>query len=87
MSAQRPAPRLESVAIHFRAEIDRAEAQGVSRDDMVLHLTLRDMSQLKRDPSLALADISFAGGVMKYLGVKVVDGGVSTSALGRTGAA
>lgn len=81
MSSPRPAARTESVAGRFRAEIERAEAGGLSREAMTLHLTRRDVSQLKRDRNVDLADISFAGGVMKYLDVKVEEGGVETSAL------
>jgi hypothetical protein len=72
-------------AIHFRAEIEKAEAEGVAREDMTLRLTLNDVNQLRRDASLAVADISFAGGVMRYLGVKVEQGGVGQSVLVREG--
>ena len=68
---------------HFRTAIESAEAEGVARDDMTLRLTLSDVSALKRDRSLALEDISFVGGVMRYLGVKVESGGVPESTLDR----
>jgi hypothetical protein len=68
---------------HFRNEIEAAEAQGVGRDVMTLRLTLSDVSALKRDRSLAVEDISFADGVMRYLGVKVESGGVPESTLDR----
>jgi len=48
---------------------------------MTLKLTFYDHSRLLRDPSLAVADISFAKGVMSYLGVAVTLGGVTESAL------
>ena len=86
MSAPRPIPRRASAAIHFRSEIEKAEAGGVARTDMTLELTLSDASELKRDRGLPVADISFAGGVMTYLGVKVVQGGVVTSVLNCTAA-
>jgi hypothetical protein len=73
--------RRPPAASHFRGEIERAEAGGVSRDAMTLHLTLADVSQLRRDRSLPVEDISFAGGVMRYLGVAIVQGGVAESAL------
>lgn len=76
-------PRRVSAALQFRAEIEKAEADGVSRDDMSLHLTLSDVTELKRDRTLPLSDISFAGGTMRYLGVKVVQGGASASVLHR----
>jgi len=68
-------------AIHFRNEIEKAEAAGVARKDMTLRLTLSDVNQLRRDANLALTDISFTGGVMRYLGVKVEQGGVAESVL------
>ena len=67
----------------FRAQIEAAEAEGAHRDDMTLRLTLNDVTKLKRDPDLPLADLSFTGGVMRYLGVKVEQGGVAESVLDR----
>ena len=81
MSTSRSGSRHGSAASYFRGKIEAAEAEGVSREDMTLHLTLNDVDQLKRDRSLPVADISFAGGVMRFLGVKVVQGGVAASAL------
>jgi hypothetical protein len=69
------------VAIHFRAEIEKAQAAGVALEAMTLRLTMSDASRLKRDASLAVADISFGGGVMRFLGVKVQEGGVAISVL------
>ena len=76
-------PRRDSPANIFRKEIEKAEAEGVSRDQMVLQLTLNDVNHLKRDGSLPIADISFADGVMRYLGVRVEEGSVSKSAIQR----
>jgi hypothetical protein len=76
LPARRAAP-----AVHFRGEIEKAEAAGFAREDMVLRLTLTDVSKLKRDTSLAVADISFSGGAMQFLGVKVEWGGVAESVL------
>ena len=72
-----------TVASRFRTEIERAASEGVLLDNLALHLTLGDVEQLKRDRAVAVADISFAGGTMKYLGVKVVKGDVAMSALHR----
>jgi hypothetical protein len=80
-----PPPRRAPAAIHFRSQIEKAEAEGLSRDDMLLHLTLSDASALRRDRNLALTDISFVGGVMRFLGVKVEQGGVTESVLIRGG--
>jgi hypothetical protein len=80
----RPQPaNRAAVGARFRAEIEKAEAEGVAREDMTLRLTLRDASQLRRDANLPVADISYAGGVMRYLGVKVEPGGVAESELAR----
>jgi hypothetical protein len=72
-------------ATAFRKQIDAAKAGGASPEDMRLRLTLGDVSKLKRDPAVALADISFKDGVMRFLGVRVDQGGVTTSALDLTG--
>lgn len=74
-------PRRAAPAVHFRGEIEKAEAAGVSREDMILRLTHADVSKLKLDPSLAVADISFSGGAMRFLGVRVEGGGVAESVL------
>ena len=68
-------------AERFRGQIETALADGVALEDMTLRLTLGDTHKLKRDPKVALADISFADGVMRYLGVKVEQGGVAASTL------
>jgi hypothetical protein len=83
MTKPSPTTRRASAAVHLRQEIEKAEAEGVSRDSMTLRLTYGDVYQLKRDPDLPLADISFADGVMRYLGVKVEQGGVAESSLQR----
>ena len=48
----------------------------------MLKLTLMDSSKLKRDPQIAMDEISFSDGEMRYLGVKVKQGGVVASQLG-----
>ena len=50
---------------------------------MTLRMTLRDVSELKRDPKVATADISFSADGMRYLGVAVDAGGVVQSTLDR----
>jgi hypothetical protein len=78
----RPIPtRRVSPAALFRGQIERAEADGVTREQMTLRLTHADTSILKRDRDLAVADISFSEGVMRYLGVKVEEGRVTVSEL------
>ncbi|WP_374575120.1 hypothetical protein [Phenylobacterium sp.] len=73
--------RSETVAARFRREIEHAEAGGLERASMTLRLTLTDASRLRRDPGLAVADISFEDGVMRYLGVAIAQGGVADSVL------
>ena len=83
MSRPPPPARRVPPAPRFRNEIESAEAVGVVRDDMVLRLTLNDAIALRRDRTLAVSDLSFTGGVMRYLGVKVEQGGVPESTLDR----
>ena len=83
MSRPPPPARRQPPAPRFRTEIETAEAAGAARDDMVLHLTLNDSTALRRDRTLAVTDLSFTGGVMRYLGVKVEQGGVPESTLDR----
>ena len=59
----------------------KAEADGVARDAMTLRMTLRDASELKRDPKVAVADITFGEGGMRYLGVAVDQGGGVTQSI------
>lgn len=65
----------------FRERIETAVAGGTNPEDMVLHLTLRDVSLLSRDPAVPVTDISYANGVMRFLGVRIEKGGVAVSAL------
>lgn len=76
-------PVRTTVAVRFRTEIEQAASEGVAFDDMTLHLTLGDVEQLKRDRTLPVADISFAGGTMRYLGVKIQKGDTPLSVLRR----
>jgi hypothetical protein len=84
--AKLPTPRPPaSPDARFRDQIEAAAAEGVPREDMTLRLTLRDTHLLTRDPKTPLADISYSGGVMRFLGVKVEKGGVADSTLDRPG--
>ena len=74
---------LNSPAQKLRADIEAAQAAGLGSDDMTLRLTLSDVRRLKCDADLAVSDISFAGGEMRFLGVRVEQGGVAASALHR----
>jgi hypothetical protein len=65
----------------FRPQIEAAAAGGADRDLMLLRLTLRDATLMSRDPETPLADISYADGEMRFLGVRVAKGGVAESSL------
>ena len=77
--------RRGSAAEVARHAIELAEQDGIERKVMILRLTLRDASEIKRDPKLATSDISFEAGRMRYLGVRVEQGGVTVSRLERGG--
>jgi hypothetical protein len=70
-----------SIADQFRDAIALATADGAPLDALVLILTRGDADKLKRDRAIAVSDISFADGEMRYLGVRVVQGGATVSAL------
>ena len=65
----------------LRAAIVVAEADGVERADMLLRLTFRDVSLLKRSTAVGIEEVSFANGEMRFLGVKVIAAPVPLSRL------
>lgn len=69
----------------FRSQIQAAIAEGIAPEAMTLRLTLRDVTLLSRERSTPVADISYAGGEMRFLGVRVEKGGVDVSSLVRDG--
>jgi len=79
--APKPQRRRGSAAEEARLAIEQAEADGVARSDMTLRMTLRDASELKRDPKVAMADISYGPDGMRYLGVAVDQGGGVTQSI------
>ncbi|HVM98799.1 MAG TPA: hypothetical protein VMT68_01190 [Caulobacteraceae bacterium] len=79
-----PAAPHVPAAVQFREAIAKAEAAGYARPAMTLRLTLADESKLRRDRSIAVDDIQFRDGVMRYLDVRVIAGGVTASALETT---
>lgn len=76
-------PRRGPPGAHFKRQIEAAEADGVARGSMTLKLSLNDVAALKRDRTLPVADLTFADGEMRYLGVRVEQGGVPESVLDR----
>lgn len=81
MGRPSPSTKSEAPGRRFGAQIEAALAAGASAETLTLRLTLRDASLLTRDPSIPLADISYVGGVMRFLGVLVEKGGVTDSVL------
>jgi hypothetical protein len=83
MMTQKPARRRGTAAEEARMAIEQADQDGVDRKVMTLRMTLRDVSELKRDPKVPMADISYGEAGMTYLGVLVEQGGVTQSTLDR----
>jgi hypothetical protein len=79
--SEKPASPPRPPGERFRGEIESARQEGVDPSGLLLRLTLGDVSRLKRDSAVSVADISFADGEMHYLGVKVAVGGVDASTL------
>ncbi len=71
----------EPPARRFSREIADAVAAGTNVEELVLHLTLMDASKVKRDPGVPLEHVSFSPEGMRFLGVRVVQGGVLSSTL------
>jgi hypothetical protein len=65
----------------LRQLIQKAEEAGGDRDSMILHLTFRDASLIKRSREVGVDEIRFADGEMRFLGVRVVVGDVAMSSL------
>ena len=80
-NAPKPTRRRGTAAEEARLAIEQADADGVAREDMTLRMTLRDASELKRDPKVAMADISYGPDGMRYLGVAVDQGGGVTQSI------
>ena len=76
-----PPPKALPPAQRFKAEIEKRTEEGASPADLLLRLTRGDAAKLRRDPSVSLDDLSFADGEMRYLGVKVSEGGTDASVL------
>lgn len=76
-----PVKKAPPPAERFKAEIEKAQADGASLSDLLLQLTFGDAAKLKRDRNVSTDDISFRDGEIRYLGVKVVEGGAEASAL------
>lgn len=69
--------------LEMRKWIASAESRGVARGDMILHLSNRDVSGLKRSSDVGTHEITFADGLMRFLGVEVVAANASESSLGQ----
>lgn len=76
------APSTEAARIQrLRDWIAAAVRDGADTSSLVLKLTHRDSAALKRHPSVQAGEIAFASGVMTFLGVRVIEGGVADSQL------
>ncbi|HYE45501.1 MAG TPA: hypothetical protein VEA44_06970 [Caulobacter sp.] len=63
--------------------VEEALANGLTPEDLVLRLTLRDSVLVKRSPLFADQDIRFTDGVMHVLGVPTRIGQIPESSLDR----
>jgi hypothetical protein len=82
---QKSQPATQAFRIQqLRDLIAKAVGEGVASDDLLLRLTSRDASALKRHPAVGLTEISFLEGQMRFLGVKVQEGGVEAPLLERS---
>jgi hypothetical protein len=70
----------------LRQWIAAAELEGHVAGDMLLRLTCSDAAALKRHPDVAVHEVSFAMGEMRFMGVKVQEGAVTNSVLELTAA-
>ena len=86
IGARAPTRRRGTAAEEMRLLIDKADEEGADRKKMVLRMTLRDVSELKRDPKVPSEDIAYSEGQMRYLGIPVAQGGVTQSTLDTSGA-
>lgn len=67
----------------LRDWIASAEREGVAREDLQLRLSHRDLAGLKRSPGVSMEEITFDGGVMRFLGVEVVAAATAASSIER----
>lgn len=67
----------------LRDLIADAQKDGVKPSKLLLRLTLGDAIEIKRDASVAVDEISFKDGEMRFLGIKVAEGGVTVSSIDR----
>jgi hypothetical protein len=70
----------------MRLAIAAALEGGTPISDLRLRVTRRDEAQIKRSPDVSLDEVSFAGGEMRFLGVKVITGSIAVSMLDLNGA-
>lgn len=68
----KPQPQTSRAGVEaLRSAIAKAVDEGAALDTLVLRLSRRNESNLRRDSSVAEEEISFVGGVMRFLGVRV----------------
>lgn len=59
--------------VEIRKWISKADAAGTPRSGLVLHLSNRDISGLRRSSDVATDEIRFADGVMHFLDIEVAE--------------
>ncbi|MDB5471979.1 MAG: hypothetical protein JWR84_3539 [Caulobacter sp.] len=82
-----PIPAPPPTMAQIRKRLDEALTNGHQPKDLVLRLTLRDASLIKRSPVFADDEIRFVDGVMHVLGVATVTGQVQESGIAAAEAA
>ncbi|HWA60165.1 MAG TPA: hypothetical protein VG939_02265 [Caulobacteraceae bacterium] len=88
MAASKPQPSAVQVPAARRIQslrdaIEKALQDDVSREDLILRLTLSDAAALKRDRSVGVDEITFGPGGMRFLGVDIAHDAVAESVLER----
>jgi hypothetical protein len=77
-----PSPPTEADRIQrMRDWVIDAERQGAQKSDLLLRLTHRDVATIKRHPSVRSNEVAFEPEGMRFLGVRVAEGGVAVSLL------
>lgn len=84
-SSKTPPPQQNQAARvkQVRGWIAAAEHDGLVASELLLRLTSGDAAALKRNPQVAVHEITFNSGEMRFLGVKVQEGDVAVSVLER----
>lgn len=69
---KRPPLTTDARITEMRKWIANADATGATRAEMLLQLSQRDIAGLKRSPAVAVHEITFVDGLMRFLDIEVV---------------